>query len=380
MAFSLDVEMPAHVDRPVLAAPGPREISFGRIAGRVGPGTHRVVVYVNGDEAGDGARARGALRAQGSPAAARLARARGRGGRARQQRGDRRWRRCSGCRAADAPGSARPHEDAALARAVKRLVNDFPGVSAVYVRNLQHGRRGSLERARALPGRVDGQAARSRSRCCAPSRSGRRRAPSLDSLLDSMLVVSDNVAANELLEWIGGSGEGGAAQVNETLAALDLEDSHLYGGFLVAGAGSPIPLTVESQPSFEGKYTSAWDLAQLHTFVHQAANGGGPLLRLGGDFTAADARFLLWILAHSDDTGKLDRYVGPNVLVPHKAGWISDGRHDAGIVYGRNGAIVAAVMTYTGGGAGDPSDELAGRIAKAALDRSRAAREEEAST
>ena len=52
MAFALDLELPARVDAPVLTAPGPREISFGRIAGRVSAGSHRVVVTVDGERAG----------------------------------------------------------------------------------------------------------------------------------------------------------------------------------------------------------------------------------------------------------------------------------------------------------------------------------------
>ena len=52
----------------------------------------------------------------------------------------------------------------------------------------------------------------------------------------------------------------------------------------------------------------------------------------------------------------------------HKAGWISDARHDAGLVYWPGGVFVAAVMTY-GSGVGVASDVLAGRTARAMLRR-----------
>ncbi|MDQ3866268.1 MAG: class A beta-lactamase-related serine hydrolase, partial [Actinomycetota bacterium] len=192
-------------------------------------------------------------------------------------------------------------------------------------------------------------------------------------LLARMLVASDNEAANELLARLGDSDADGAARVNELLATLGLRDSELYGGFLAAaGRGDPIPLTVESQPAFEGKYTTAWDLARLHRFVHLAAGNRGPLLDVSGSFTAADARFLLYVLAHSADRGKLDRYLPADVVVAHKAGWITEARHDCGVVYAPSGAFVAAVMTWTGAAAGDASDELAGRVAKLALDHFRA--------
>ena len=59
--------------------------------------------------------------------------------------------------------------------------------------------------------------------------------------------------------------------------------------------------------------------------------------------------------------------------VPHKAGWISTARHDTGLVYSKDGVFVAAVMTWNAYGISMSADELAGRIAKGALDRFAAA-------
>jgi hypothetical protein len=189
-----------------------------------------------------------------------------------------------------------------------------------------------------------------------------------------MLVYSSNRAANDLEVWLGGSTTAGAARVNATLQTLHLTDSHINGGYIIGTASErPIPLRVESQPPYFtfGKYTSACDLARLHRLFHRASSGHGPLLRLPGHFTAADARYLLYTLAHVRDPGKLDRYVGEraDVSVLHKAGWISQARHDTGLVFWANGAFVAAVMTWKSDGAGESSDVLAGRVAKAALER-----------
>jgi Beta-lactamase enzyme family len=187
-----------------------------------------------------------------------------------------------------------------------------------------------------------------------------------------MLVHSDNEASNELLAWLGGSVEGGAAEVNAFLASLELADSHLYGGFLpAASSGPPIPLEIESSPVLEiEKYTTAWDLAQLHRFLHLASGGLGPLPDLPGSFTPSDARYLVYTLAHSADHGKLDRHLGDGrAVVPHKAGWIEDARHDAGLVYAPGGVFVVVVMTWNPNGVYDPSDELAGDVALAALER-----------
>jgi hypothetical protein len=93
-------------------------------------------------------------------------------------------------------------------------------------------------------------------------------------------------------------------------------------------------------------------------------------LQLAGRFTGSDARFLLWTLAHVQDPGKLDRYLqSPGISVLHKAGWISNARHDSGLVYWTDGAFVAVVMTYRSAGVGVSSDILAGRVAQAAHER-----------
>jgi hypothetical protein len=195
----------------------------------------------------------------------------------------------------------------------------------------------------------------------------------IGSLFRRMLVYSDNGAANDLEVWLGGGSiYTGSARVTTTLRALGLYDSYINGGYILGTANrAPIPLNVVEQPSYysTGKYTSAWDLARIHKFLHRGAGGKGPLLGLSGHFSASDARFLLWTLAHVLDPGKLDRYVGddPGVSVLHKAGWISVVRHDSGLVYWRDGGFVAVVMTYNSAGVGASSDVLAGEIARIAL-------------
>jgi beta-lactamase class A len=260
--------------------------------------------------------------------------------------------------------------DWALARRVRTLARAYPGVAAAYVQDLQSGR---------------GAAWNARARFPAAStvkvaiaievlrRLSHRPAPgsNLYRLLWRMLVYSDNGAANSLLTWIGGSTSGGATQVNATLRRLAINDTLMYGGYAVTTAATrPIPLRVEEQPNFGfGKYTTAWDLARLHRTVHSATVGRGRLVDLRGSFGPRDARFLLWMLAHVVDRGKIDRFLPSAVPVLHKAGWISTARHDAGLVYLHGGSYVVAVMTWNGNGVGTSSDVLAGRVAAAARAR-----------
>jgi beta-lactamase class A len=372
MAFALDLEVPARVAPPTIVAPGPREVSFGTVAGRVSPGTHRVVVVVDGEPLGS-AGVRGmrfeldvdlpprdvavevvAEDALGNSAARRVGPVLGLP------------------RAARATAS-RPRRDAALSREIDRLVREFAGITAVYVENLRTGAGAAWNAKAHFPAASTVKVGIA----IDVLRTLAERPPpgsELDTLLDAMLVDSDNASANALLAWLGGSETAGAADVTATLKALGLADTVLYGGYLTAAAGEPIPLTVEDEPTFAGKYTTAYDLAQLFRALHLAALGRGPVARgLAGNFTPADARFLLFVLAHSADTGKLDRDVTDDAVVPHKGGWLTEARHDSGLVYAREGVFVVAVMTWTGSNAGDASDELAGRVARAALDRFRAA-------
>ena len=194
-------------------------------------------------------------------------------------------------------------------------------------------------------------------------------------LLERMLERSDNEAANDLESWLGGSTSGGSAMVNATMRELGLNDSLMYGGYAIGTTARvpPIPARLETQPSFGvGKFTTAYDLARLLRLLHLAAGGRGALLHLlDGGFTPSDARFLLFLLAHTTDNGRLDRLIAQRggVAVLSKAGWIETARHDAGLVYWPGGAFVAVVMTFREGGVGQAADVLAGRVAQAALER-----------
>jgi hypothetical protein len=162
--------------------------------------------------------------------------------------------------------------------------------------------------------------------------------------------------------------------VTQLLHRLGLADSEMFGGYLVdrapQGRTRPIPVDSTDTPDFgRGKYTTAFDLARLLTYVHLASEGKGRLATtLRGQFTPSDARYLLWLLAHVRDPGKLDRFLPLGVRIVHKAGWISAARHDSGLIYTPRGVLVAVAMTWRPAGADASSDVFAGRVARAALD------------
>ena len=354
---------------PAIVAPAPDEVSFGRIAGRVSPGTVRVVVSIGGRRIAEGP-------VEGRRFSVEVALPR-HDVRVRVTAIDAHGRRASSTVGPvfGLPASARPSGylgrlDPGLQRRLRLVASSFPGIAAFYVQDLRTGvgaawnararfpAASTLKLAIALAAleRVHGPPAR-RSR--------------LARLIRAMLVSSSNRAANELEATIGGSVSAGSGLVDATMRSLGLTGTEMYGGYVIGTAAgrTPIPLRVDEQPRWGvGKYTTPYDLARLLALVHLATDGHGLLVRLG--VSPAEARWLLYLLVHSADRGKLDRFVRGPVAVPHKAGWISLARHDAGIVYWSGGAFVASVMTY-GQGVGRRSDVLAGRVAQVALRRFR---------
>jgi hypothetical protein len=359
---------------PAIISPGPRQASFGRLTIRLAPRTERVVVVVDGVSVLE-RRVTTTLVRLAVPLPQRNVSIRVVAYDAGGASGSDVVRRVFGLPRAALPHATVGRLDSRLQRRLRRLARGFPGITGFYVMNLRTGIGAAWNAKARFPAASTVKLAIAievmRQLRGIPGPGTRLR-----RLLRASLVHSSNRAANELLEWLGGTQSGGASQVTSTLRHVGLYDTYLYAGFVLGTAytgGKPIPLNVVAQPSFTGKYTSAWDLARLHRYVHLATAGRGQLIKRLRGFSSADARSLLYLLCHSADHGKLDRLVrGPKVAVPHKAGWISTARHDAGIVYWSGGGFVASVLTWNSYGVTRRADVLAGRMAKTALDRFKA--------
>ncbi len=356
---------------PVLVTPGPYEISYGRIAGRVATGTQTVIVSIDGrvvakrDLPGrktfdfhiqlpqrDVRLTVSAIFDEGRRAAVSVGPVFGLP-RAGEPRGPPR----------------RSYEDAGLARSLRSLARSFPGTCAMYVQDLRTGA-GAAWNARARFPAASTLKVAIAIEVLRTLRGKPPRGSRIDRLLRKAIIPSDDRAANELLVWLGGTTSGGAARVNSIFRALDMADTDMYGGYIVPSRA--IPRRVEQRPTFIGKRTTAWDYSRLLLSLHLAAEGKGQLARrYRGSFVPSDARFLLYLIAHTHPSW-LDRYVsGSGLTVLQKAGWITQARHDGGIAYWRDGAFVVTVMTWNGRGVGEASIVLAGRVAQAGWARFR---------
>lgn len=351
---------------PAIVAPAPREVSFGLVAGTAPLGTRKIVVHVGRYVAAE-APLRGRsfsvnVRLNGGPTQIRVTAVDG-----RNRRSSRLVEPVYGLPSSSSPLVRAARLDAALGRSIRTLARRHGGTSGIYVEELRTGRGAAWNAGARFPAGSTLKLAiavtvlRSLERTPEPYTRVAR-------LLGRMLVDSDNEAANALEVWLAGSTAAGSVRVDETMRALGLTDSLMYGGYETprrpARATAPIPIRVESQPAFAaGKYTTAADLARVARAVYLAAAGRGPLLRLG--VSGSEARYLLWLLAQVTDRGKLDRFLGPSSVVMHKAGWLENARHDNGVVAFEGGVFVAAVLTWRV----READTLAGRVALSAFAR-----------
>jgi beta-lactamase class A len=356
---------------PAIEQPAPYQASYGVVTGEAPAGTRRILVRV-----GDRTLATRPLRQRRFTVRVELPR-----GESSVRvvavdgAGRRSWTTVGpvlGLPGAARPGLRRERADPVLVRTVRRLGAGYPGTAAIYVQSLTTGAGGAWNARARLPAASTLKLAIA---VATLARGDGVPAPgsTVDGLLHRMLALSDNASANALEIWLAGSTSGGSYVVNSLLRSIGIVDTEMYGGYEIERSTSGrIPRRADEQPSWGvGKYTTAADLATLLRAVWLASGGLGPLERAG--LSRAEAKYLLFRLGRVRDPHKLGREVGrlPGVTVLHKAGWIDAARHDAGLVFWRGGVYATAVLTWRPGGAGTTADILAGRVARAGLDRFR---------
>jgi hypothetical protein len=361
---------------PAIVQPAAHQVSYGLVTGRAAPGTRRIVVAVKGRVlASKPLRGRRFALRVDLPAGDVTLRvitqdASGRGSASVVPD-------VYALPAAASPRFRRAREDPVLARRLRQLARAYTGTSAFYVRSLTSGGGAAWNAKAHFPAASTVKLAIAAAVLAEHDGIPHPRSY-VGGLMREMIIPSDDAAANALEVWLAGSTSAGSQVVNALMRSVGMTDSIMYGGYDVAprSLAGPIPVRVDEQPAHGvGKYTTAADLATLHRVIWLASANRGPLRARRPGFTAADARHLLWLLAHVRDTPKLDRTVGAgrDVHVLHKAGWVSDARHDTGLIFWKGGVFVASVMTWRATGVGPSSDVLAGRVAAASLQHFRRA-------
>lgn len=137
----------------------------------------------------------------------------------------------------------------------------------------------------------------------------------LGDLCFLMLGVSDNTAANFLLDLVG------MGEVNETMSRLALANTRLARRFMDFAA----------RAAHHDNLTSAADMAALLGLVRSGALPG-----------AARLRELLAAQRLGEDIAE---WLPPEAQLAHKTGTLEDVFHDAGMLKGPGGACVFCVLT-----------------------------------
>jgi len=301
---------------PVIERPAPYQVSYGIVEGRAASGMRRVIVRVDGAVVRDLPIA-GRRFVVDVPLPSREVQL---GVETVGENGLR-----SGATVAHVfglPRGARPHVrllqlDPALQREVRRLAGTFPGSAAAYVENLGTGAAAAWNARATFPAASTLKLAIAvtvLSRIAGPPRPGSY----VDGLLRRMLDASDNESANRLLVSLGGSTSSGGHLVDGVMRSIGLQQTVMYGGYILGTSLDPsreiasrgVPLDVVDQPPWGvGKATTAADLALLFRSIWLAGGGLGPLASGRSGVSPAEARYLLYVLAHVRDRGKLGRFV-----------------------------------------------------------------------
>ena len=140
-------------------------------------------------------------------------------------------------------------------------------------------------------------------------------AAALDSLLNPMITVSDNDAANTLTSYLGGGDStAGMAAVNSWCAEHGYTSTHM--GRLLLHSNE-----------FDDNYTSVEDCGHLLREIYEVTNGTKT------DSTLAHCDAMYDLLKQQQHRNKIPAQMPAGVKVANKTGELGDVENDAGIIY-----------------------------------------------
>ena len=162
------------------------------------------------------------------------------------------------------------------------------------------------------------------------------RSFSLEELMTWMIIVSDNTAANILIDLLG------MDEINAFIGVLGLKCTKLQRRMMDFTAAS------------EGRENliTAGDLAHMLELIYTGQN----VNRYYSDI-------MLRVLKRQQVKGRLDLYLPEGLIIAHKAGDLELVEHDGGIVFTENGAYVICVLTK-GTEANEAGREIIGTISR----------------
>lgn len=141
---------------------------------------------------------------------------------------------------------------------------------------------------------------------------------SLKEVMTLMIIVSDNMATNILIDLLG------MDNINKTIKGLGLENTRLQRKMM------------DSQAAREGRENliTAEDAAHILELIYY------------GECVSREASdLMLEILKKQQVRGRLDLYLPEEVVIAHKTGDLDNLEHAAGIIYLPEGEYIICVLT-----------------------------------
>jgi beta-lactamase class A len=141
---------------------------------------------------------------------------------------------------------------------------------------------------------------------------------SLREIMTLMIIVSDNMATNILIDLLG------MDNINAALVNLGLTGTKLHRRMM------------DSQAAREGRENliTANDLAHLLELIYY-----------GNNINREYSNLMLNILKRQQVRGRLDLYLPEDLVIAHKTGDLDNLEHDAGIVYVPDNEYIICVLT-----------------------------------
>ena len=234
---------------------------------------------------------------------------------------------------ASAARATRPRgRDAGLARTLERLGRSYDGYSAFWVHDLRTGRVAGWNEDASFPAASMVKLA---ILIAALDRFGPwpERSEAWPDIRD-LATWSSNIAANRLLERIGGVPV--AERVLRRIGALS---STVFGPYRLGTAvDHPLPILTYRR-------TTARDLGRVLLELHAAAAGKRLALRRTG-LSVHEARVGLALLLSSSRAGDNAGILRPTGPAAQKHGWTTKVRHTAAVVYGESGPRIVVLLTF----------------------------------
>lgn len=140
----------------------------------------------------------------------------------------------------------------------------------------------------------------------------------LEELCILMIIVSDNMATNILINLLG------MDNVNSAIKSLGLQNTKLQRKMM------------DSQAAREGRE----NLITAHDFANILE-----LINKGENVNKAFSDMMLNILKRQQVRGRLDLYLPEEVVIAHKTGDLDNLEHDGGIIYLPNKEYIICVLT-----------------------------------